>query len=113
VSPYQHRLDWQMWFVGNRVAQGGPVEGDPWFVHFVWQLLSGEPSAKRLLAVDPFPGAPPRWIRGVLYRYQFAPLGNRDGAWWTRRRLRVVLRPFTREDPLLRAYGQAQGWPDL
>jgi hypothetical protein len=112
VSPYQHRLDWQMWFVGNGVAQGGPVEGDPWFVHLLWQLLSGESEAKHLLAVDPFPNAPPRWIRGVLYRYEFAPLGNRDGAWWTRRRLRVVLRPITRADPLLRAYVEAQGWPD-
>jgi hypothetical protein len=112
VTPYQHRLDWQMWFVGNGVAQGGAVEADPWFVHFLWQLLSGEPAAKHLLAVDPFPNAPPRWIRGVLYRYQFAPLGNRDGAWWTRRRLRVVLRPITKEDPSLRAYVEAQGWPD-
>ena len=112
VTPYQHRLDWQMWFVGNGVAQGASVEADPWFVHLLWQLLTGEPSAKHLLAVDPFPAAPPRWIRGVLYRYQFAPLGNRDGAWWTRRRVRVVLRPLTKEDPLLRAYVEAQGWPD-
>ncbi|HSY20961.1 MAG TPA: lipase maturation factor family protein [Polyangiaceae bacterium] len=112
VSPYQHRLDWQMWFVGNSMAQGAVVEGDPWFVHLLWQLLSGEPAAKHLLAVDPFPNAPPRWIRGVLYRYEFAPLGNRDGAWWTRQRLRVVLRPITKDDSLLRAYVEAQGWPD-
>jgi hypothetical protein len=112
VSPYQHRLDWQMWFVGNGMAQGAVVEGEPWFVHLLWQLLSGEPAAKQLLAVDPFPSAPPHWLRGVLYRYEFAPLGNRDGAWWTRRRLRVVLRPITKEDALLRAYVEAQGWPD-
>jgi hypothetical protein len=111
VTPYHYRLDWQMWFVGNGAARGEPIEDEPWLVHLIWQLLRGEPEPKRLLARDPFPETPPRWIRAGLWRYRFSE-SRRDGTWWTRQRVGEVLRPLSAEDPGLRAYVREFKWPD-
>jgi hypothetical protein len=111
VSPYHYRLDWQMWFVGNGVARGARVEGEPWLVHFIWQLLEGEPTAKRLLARDPFPRAPPRWIRASLWRYHFSTT-RAGGAWWTRERLGLVVSPQSLDSPGLRTYVSEHLWAD-
>jgi hypothetical protein len=110
VSPYQHRLDWQMWFVGNAAARGQRIERSPWLIHLVWQLLRGEAGPKRLLAVDPFSGAPPRAIRMGLWRYTFAPPGA--GVWWTRHRVAEFLSPVTLSHPALRDYVRSYDWPD-
>jgi hypothetical protein len=113
ITPYHHRLDWQMWFVGNGAARGEPIEENPWLVHLVWQLLAGEPSPKRLLASDPFPGAPPRWIRADIWRYAFTrSRADPGGAWWTRERVGVFLRPVSLRDPALREFVQAFGWSE-
>jgi hypothetical protein len=82
--------------------------GAPWTLHFVWKLLHGDPGTLSLLANDPFPDAPPRFIRATLYRYRFAPLG--DKAWWERERLREWLPPLSVDDPRLRRFLAAYGW---
>jgi hypothetical protein len=115
ITPYHLRLDWQMWFVGNGSARGEPIDQEPWLVHLIWQLLSGEPSPKRLLSYDPFPeaDAPPKWIRADIWRYAFT--GSRaesGGPWWKRQRVGIFLRPVSLEDPALREYVQGFGWPD-
>jgi hypothetical protein len=110
VSPYQHRLDWQMWFVGNGSARGESIEQEPWLVHLVWQLLQGEPGPKRLLAGDPFPGPPPGAIRIGIWRYAFAPISG--PGWWTRERVGEFLPPVTLRTPALRQYVRAYDWPD-
>ncbi|HZU85013.1 MAG TPA: lipase maturation factor family protein [Polyangiaceae bacterium] len=112
VSPYHHRLDWQMWFVGNGAARGESIDEEPWLVHLVWQLLAGEPSPRSLLSRDPFPDAPPRWIRADIWRYAFTRSRAREGAWWTRERVGRFLRPVSRDDPALRAYLADYGWAD-
>jgi hypothetical protein len=109
ITPYHYRLDWQMWFVGNGAARGEPIEDEPWLVHLVWQLLRGEPSPKSLLARDPFPSEPPRWIRAGLWRYRFSE-SHEDGAWWTRERVDEYLRPLSLEDRGLREYMRNYGW---
>jgi hypothetical protein len=113
VSPYHYRLDWQMWFVGNDAARGEPIEREPWLVHLVWQLLEGEPLPKRLLARDPFPDRPPRWIRADIWRYEFTESRAREGgAWWRRERVGVYFRPVSLEHPGLREYVESFGWSD-
>ena len=77
VAPYQPRLDWQMWFA----ALGG-YRNNRWFENFVLRLLQGEPSVLRLLSYNPFPKAPPRYIRARTYLYAFTRFGDR--AWWAR-----------------------------
>ncbi len=110
ITPYHLRLDWQMWFVGNAAPRGEPIEQEPWLVHLVWQLLQGEASPKRLLAVDPFDAHPPRAIRAGIWRYWFARGGS--GAWWERERVGEMMPPVTLEHRGLRQYVEAYGWSD-
>jgi hypothetical protein len=113
ITPYHHRLDWQMWFVGNDAARGEAIEQEPWLVHLVWQLLVGSPSPKALLERDPFPDQPPKWLRADIWHYAFTR--SRDeagGAWWTRERVGVFVRPISLEHPGLRDYVQSFGWLD-
>jgi hypothetical protein len=77
VAPHQPRLDWQMWF-----AALGNYQSNRWFVNFVVRLLQGEPSVVRLLGYNPFPNAPPKYVRARVYLYRFTGWGSRD--WWTR-----------------------------
>jgi hypothetical protein len=77
VAPHQPRLDWQMWF-----AALGNYQSNRWFVSFMFRLLQGEPSVVRLLQYNPFPKAPPKYIRAREYQYRFTRFGER--AWWRR-----------------------------
>jgi len=81
VAPHQPRLDWQMWF-----AVLAPYYENPWFLRFCERLMEGSPDVVRLLASNPFPDAPPRFIRAVVYRYEFTDVATRRaaGTWWTR-----------------------------
>jgi lipase maturation factor 1 len=81
VAPHQPRLDWQMWF-----AALGSYETVPWFQSFLAGLLQGRPQVLRLLADNPFPARPPRFVRASLYEYRFTTPQERRrlGAWWAR-----------------------------
>jgi hypothetical protein len=81
VAPHQPRLDWQMWF-----AALGTYRDNPWFVTFVYRLLEGSPQVLSLLGPNPFPSAPPRYIRARVYEYTFTdwPTRRATGAWWKR-----------------------------
>jgi hypothetical protein len=107
VAPYQLRLDWQLWFA----AMSAPEEY-PWTLHFVWKLLHNDEPALSLLASNPFPQKPPRYIRAVLYHYEFAPPGNPEGAWWKRTPLRLWLPALSADDPRLHSFLAAYGWTD-
>jgi hypothetical protein len=103
VSPYHHRLDWQMWFAAMSQA-----EDEPWLFHLVDKLLRGDPAVLSLMADGPFRRAPPRYIRAELFRYRFA-IGDRR-AWWRRTRQGTYLPPLALDSPLLTATLQAYGW---
>src|SRR6266404_6543763 len=77
IAPYQPRIDWQIWFA----AMSTPAEY-PWTFHFVWKLLHNDKNTLSLLANNPFPDAPPKYVRARLYRYQFTSLGEKG--WWKR-----------------------------
>lgn len=96
VAPHQPRLDWQMWF-----AALGSYESDPWIVHFVARLLEGSPDVLRLLARNPFPNAPPRYIRAQLYDYSFTTSAEKKatGNWWQRNPRQLYLPPVTLRSP--------------
>jgi hypothetical protein len=107
VAPYQPRLDWQMWFA----AMSTPDQY-PWTLHLIWKLLHNDPGALGLLGGNPFPEKPPRYIRAVLYRYQFALPGNPAHDWWTREPLGLWLPPLSATDPRLVNFLQQAGWLD-
>ena len=77
VAPYQPRLDWQMWF-----AALSDYQQNRWFLNFAIRLLEGEPAVLRLLAYNPFPGTPPKYVRAQIFLYHFTGFGQKG--WWTR-----------------------------
>lgn len=101
VTPYHYRLDWQLWFV--------PLSPDyqrRWFLALTRKLLQGDQVVLGLFAENPFPEAPPRFIRASIYRYQLAPPGS--GVTWRRSPAGQYLPPTSLDDPelldALRAY---------
>jgi hypothetical protein len=78
------RLDWQMWF-----AALGHIGQNSWLLYFLVRLLEGSPEVLGLLHHNPFPDAPPRYVRAVLYDYRFSDRSTRKktGAWWQRKAL--------------------------
>jgi hypothetical protein len=82
AMPYQPRLDWQMWF-----AALGNWRENQWVLSLMARLLQGEPSVVRLLAVDPFPDHPPKYIQAVFWQYHFTDFKTKgpNGPWWSRK----------------------------
>jgi len=81
IAPYHLRLDWLMWF-----AAMGSAQNEPWFSMLIVKLLEGDKPTIGLLAGNPFPDGPPRWVRARLYRYTFTTRAERKatGLWWRR-----------------------------
>ncbi|HEX8698931.1 MAG TPA: lipase maturation factor family protein [Myxococcaceae bacterium] len=90
VAPHQPRLDWQMWFA----ALGSPPR---WFLALLVRLLEGSPEVLGLLAGNPFPDKPPRYVRAVLHEYRMTDLAawRSTGQWWTRETLGLYVPPVT------------------
>jgi len=90
IAPYHLRIDWLMWF-----AAMGSASDQEWFAPLIAKLLQGDPSTIGLLANNPFPDGPPRWIRAQLYRYTFTTREerNRTGRWWNRTLVAEYLPP--------------------
>lgn len=116
VEPHQPRLDWQMWFAALGVRTSDPQSllpelranaamdfylqnygVDAWFINFMVRLLQGSPAVLALMDENPFPDAPPRFVRARLYMYRFAdadaPL--RTGEWWVREERGMYLPALT------------------
>jgi hypothetical protein len=105
ITPYHYRLDWQIWFAAMSTPQRYP-----WTLRFAWKLLHNDPLALSLLAGNPFPGMPPRYVRARLYVYKFA--SARSGRWWDRRLVGDWLPPLSVGDQRLLRFLQAYGWSD-
>ncbi|MBI3558545.1 MAG: lipase maturation factor family protein [Deltaproteobacteria bacterium] len=93
ISPFHLRLDWQLWF-----AAMSPPQLHPWIFSFVAKLLQGDRAVLDLLSFNPFPGAPPAFVRASLYEYHFTKRGSDGGAWWTRQLVREYFRPLQLRD---------------
>lgn len=95
VAPHQPRLDWQMWF-----AALGPYQRNPWVIGLMARLIEGSPPVLGLLDRDPFPGAPPRYMRALFYEYRFTTIEERraSGAWWKRELKGLYAPPLARRD---------------
>jgi hypothetical protein len=105
IAPYQPRIDWQIWFA----AMSTPAEY-PWTFHFVWKLLHNDKNTLSLLANNPFPDAPPKYVRARLYRYQFTPLGEKG--WWKRELIGEWLPALSADNEQLRQLLAAKAWLD-
>jgi lipase maturation factor 1 len=88
--PHMPRLDWQMWFEALE-TRGVHV----WFQNLLIRLLENEPQVLKLLAKNPFPDKPPKYVRVIVYDYRFSDAATRraTGAWWIRKPLRLRISP--------------------
>ncbi len=95
VEPHQPRLDWQMWF-----AALGDYRGNHWFVKSCARLLDGSPEVLAMLEKNPFPDAPPKFLRAQVFNYHFTTAAEREktGNWWKREFVRDYLPVISREN---------------
>jgi len=91
-TPHMPRLDWQMWF-----AALGEVENNPWFINLLIRLLQGSPPVLDLMGNNPFPDHPPKYVRAVLYKYEFTTAEERrqTGNWWKREQTGIYCPPVS------------------
>ena len=76
------RLDWQMWFAALEYDR--PYRSR-WEDALLERLLENSPSVLALLDENPFPSAPPRYVRASVALYHFAsPEERAQGRWWSR-----------------------------
>jgi hypothetical protein len=83
-APYQPRFDWNLWF-----ASLGSWLQNPMVPRTEELLLHGNTDVLGLFAGNPFPSAPPKYVRAVIWQYWFStPEQKREqGVWWTRQYL--------------------------
>jgi hypothetical protein len=96
-----------MWF-----AAMSSYERHPWFVHFMGKLLEGDSRTLGLLKTNPFPDEPPRYVRALLYEYQFTNPAERaqTGLWWKRQYVRAYFPPVSLQAGPFRKLLERQGW---
>jgi lipase maturation factor 1 len=80
-APYQPRFDWNLWFasLGDwRQNQIVPLTEE--------HLLVNDASVLQLFRGNPFPSAPPKYVRAVLWQYWFTSMEEKrhTGNWWRR-----------------------------
>ena len=107
IAPYHLRLDWLMWFCGFT-----PWYGQPWFANLVAKLLQNDARTLSLMAGNPFPERPPRFVRAQLYEYRFSTREERakTGAWWVRQPRGEYFPAVSLDHPGFRALLERQGW---
>jgi hypothetical protein len=81
-----------MWF-----AAFSPPSQNPWFISFLEKLLEGDKAVFALLRYNPFPDAPPKFVRALLYEYHFTTPEerNRTGAIWNRKLIELYFPPVS------------------
>jgi hypothetical protein len=80
-APYQPRFDWNLWFASlgtwrdNSIVPSTEVS-----------LLQNDRDVLSLFAGNPFPNAPPKFVRAVIWQYWFTSITEKrkTGNWWRR-----------------------------
>jgi hypothetical protein len=64
------------------------LQHNPWLINLMTQLLASDRYSPVNVVLsaggNPFPDAPPRFIKADLYRYKFTRLDTGDKNWWIR-----------------------------
>lgn len=82
IAPFHPRLDWQFWFLPF-----SNYSSELWFENFLTHLLTGTPDVLNLLRKNPFENKPPKYIRSLIYQYEFTNFQEKreKGLWWKRK----------------------------
>jgi hypothetical protein len=93
-APYQPRFEWNLWF-----ASLGDWQQNELVPITEERLLENDPDVLGLFQSDPFGGAPPRYVRSVLWQYWFTTMEEkrRTGNWWKRELLGLYAPEITRQ----------------
>jgi lipase maturation factor len=93
-APYQPRFDWNLWFASLSSWRREPI-----VVRTEQSLLRGDADVLLLFSGNPFPKAPPRQVRAVIWQYWFTrPAEKRSqGMWWRRQQLGLYAPTLERE----------------
>jgi hypothetical protein len=93
-APYQPRFDWNLWF-----ASLGSWRQEPIVVRAEQNLLRGDADVLSLFAANPFPHAPPKQVRAVIWQYWFTTPAEKSsqGLWWRRQLLGLYAPILERE----------------
>jgi lipase maturation factor 1 len=80
-APYQPRFEWNLWF-----ASLGDWQQNNLVPATEERLLVSSPAVLSLFKRNPFPNAPPRYVRAVLWQYWFTTTDEKrkTGNWWRR-----------------------------
>ncbi|HYV98089.1 MAG TPA: lipase maturation factor family protein [Gemmatimonadaceae bacterium] len=107
LAPYHRRLDWLMWFIPL-----DPGYADGWYPALVARLLQNDAATLSLMASNPFPDAPPKWIRARAYEYEFTTADEKKstGDWWKRTRTGDFMGPISLDTPGFVRQLEEQGW---
>jgi hypothetical protein len=83
-APYQPRFDWNLWF-----ASLGSWMQNPIVPRTEELLLENDRDVLGLFAGNPFPNAPPKYLRAEIWQYWFSTQQEKheQGIWWTRKDL--------------------------
>jgi hypothetical protein len=94
-APYQPRFDWNLWFASLSTWRQEPI-----VPRTEQALLHGSTDVLLLFAGNPFPHAPPRQVRAVLWQYWFTTPAEKhsQGLWWRREQLGLYAPTLERED---------------
>jgi hypothetical protein len=122
IAPYQPRLDMAMSYAGGCMYDAsfwGSYIGDgtahdtyarsSWLDRMCQRILEGEPEILRLLGDNPFPDAPPTWMRvSIALMTPTRPEVRRaTGDWWHMRRHGVFV-PARRKEAWVEAIALAE-----
>jgi hypothetical protein len=80
-APYQPRFDWNLWF-----ASLGTWRDNMFVASTEERLLNNDNDVLSLFQSNPFPQAPPKQVRAVIWQYWFTSIAekHRTGNWWRR-----------------------------
>jgi hypothetical protein len=93
-APYQPRFDWNLWFASLSSWRQEPI-----VVRTEQSLLRGDTDVLLLFAGNPFPHAPPRQVRAVIWQYWFTTRAEKraQSLWWRRQQLGLYAPTLERE----------------
>jgi hypothetical protein len=93
-APYQPRFEWNLWF-----ASLGDWQENELVPLTEERLLENDRDVLGLFQANPFPQAPPHYMRAVLWQYWFTSMEEkrRTGDWWKRELLGLYAPEFMRK----------------
>ena len=92
-APYQPRFDWNLWF-----ASFGDWQRNQIVPLTEEHLLQNDADVLNLFQSNPFPKSPPRYVRAVIWQYEFTSLEEKrqTGNWWRSQLLGLYAPVLTR-----------------